>query len=105
MYNYEGAVHGPPWYSLSAVEMVYDQNWMDEKFLKILQEKKKLAMERRPTVGFAHAITTLISHWWKGSPQGQIFSLGVCSDGKWLQFISMGFLFDICIVIYSLINE
>lgn len=33
----------------------------------------------------AAAIETTMAHWWNGTPEGQIFSLVVASEGRYIQ--------------------
>jgi hypothetical protein len=38
-------------------------------------------MKHAPTMSTGGAIDTMLQHWWNGSPDGQMFSLAVCSEG------------------------
>lgn len=84
MHGYDGAIWGPPSYSVSAVEMVHDNKWLDKEYLEMLHQRKQVlevAIKHEPAASQARAIATVLDHWWNGSPLGQIFSLAVCSEG------------------------
>ena len=58
---------------------------MQTEFLESLgtrMDVEESAMNHRAGVSEAAALATLIKHWFLGSPQQQVFSLGVYSDGK-----------------------
>ena len=39
-------------------------------------------MKHKATCSHAAAVATLLGHWCLGGPDGQVFSLGVLSDGE-----------------------
>ncbi len=85
VHGYDGAIWGPPSFSLSAIEMVHDNKWLTTEFEELLANRKKEIRSAQNGVSSASqaaAVVTMMNHWWNGSPQGQIFSLGVSSQGK-----------------------
>ncbi|KAK6181465.1 hypothetical protein SNE40_009309 [Patella caerulea] len=82
--NYDGAIWGPPTFTLPAVELIHDSKWIEGGYLELLDKRKDTVTEslhRPPAVAFASAVISMLNHWWHGSPQGELFSLGVYSDG------------------------
>ena len=84
VHGYDGAIVGPDSYSVSAVEMVFDKKWLEGDFVELAKVRKALSEElmKHPAVMCqAAAIASTLQHWFNGSPLGQTFSLGICSDG------------------------
>lgn len=84
VHGYDGAITGPDSFSLPVPEMVFDRKWMETEFLELVKTKKERieeAMKHPASVSLASAINSTLMHWCNGSPSGQMFSLGVCSEG------------------------
>ena len=84
VHGYDGAIVGPDSFSVSAPEMVFDKNWLDGEFLELVASRRAKCEElmKHPMVmSSAAAIASTLQHWYNGSPSGQMFSLGVCSEG------------------------
>ncbi|KAL3837166.1 hypothetical protein ACJMK2_022543 [Sinanodonta woodiana] len=84
VHGYDGAIWGPPSFSLPAKEMVFDKKWLETEFPELVRsrQEKELAMTRHPSaMSQASIINTTLEYWWNGSPSGQMFSLAVCSEG------------------------
>ena len=84
VHGYDGAIVGPDSFSVSAVEMVFDKNWLEGEFVELAVTRKAKSEElmKHPAVmSQASAIASTLQHWFNGSPLGQMFSLGICSDG------------------------
>ena len=84
VHGYDGAVWGPPSYSLPVVEMVHDNKWLEKEYLELVKQRQstaETALGHSTAITMGRAVTSMLSHWWNGSPLGQMFSLGVCSDG------------------------
>lgn len=85
VHGYEGAITGPPSFSVSVVEMVHDDKWLAGEFLEMLKKHRSMMEEmlRHPAaMAQAAALCSFVRDWWHGTPEGQIFSLGVCSEGR-----------------------
>ena len=85
VHGYDGAIWGPPSYSRSVVEMVHDNKWLETELLEVVAKRRATEQESlgHPVVmSYASNLATLLSHSYTGSPQGQIFSLGVSSEGR-----------------------
>ena len=85
VHGYEGAITGPPAYSVPAVEMVHDDKWLATEFVELLQKRRECVEEslrRSGAVAQAGAILDTLRDWCSGSPEDQVFSLGVFSEGK-----------------------
>ncbi|XP_066300670.1 putative malate dehydrogenase 1B [Branchiostoma lanceolatum] len=84
VHGYDGAIWGPPSYSCSVSEMVHDNKWLEVEFLEQLQSRSNTTQEslqHAADLSMAAAISNTLGYWWNGSPEGQLFSLAVCSEG------------------------
>ncbi len=84
VHEYDGAIWGPPSFSLPVTEMVHDDKWLQTTFLENVANRKESEeglLNHRASMAHAAAAVSLVNHWWNGSPEGQIFSLGVASEG------------------------
>ena len=84
VFGYDGAIYGPPTFSRSVTEMVHDNKWLSTEFLETLSQRRSSLepMLKHPASGsMGAAVTSLLNHWSNGSPEGQMFSLGVYSEG------------------------
>ena len=84
VHGYDGAIVGPDSFSVSAPEMVFDKTWLEGEFLELVKTRKGVIeelMKHAATMSVARAVATTFQHWFNGSPSGQMFSLGVCSNG------------------------
>ena len=85
VHGYEGAVWGPPSFSLPVKEMIWDKQWLEQDFLEQVKTRNTTleeALKHPASMSKGAAISTMLGHWWRGSPNGQIFSLAVCSEGN-----------------------
>ena len=86
VHNYDGAIWGPPSYSVPAVEMIHEPKWVSGEFNTLVKARRQTienAMRGRRAAGCeADAIATLLQHWCQGSPEGEHFSVAVKSEGK-----------------------
>ena len=86
VHGYDGAIWGPPSFSLPVTQTVHDEKWIQTEFLQMLRGRLRQvegALAHRAARSQAAALITLLNHWWNGSNSRQIFSLGVYSDGRW----------------------
>ncbi|XP_064644589.1 putative malate dehydrogenase 1B [Lineus longissimus] len=86
VHNFDGAIWGPPFYSRPVKELIYDKKWLEKEFQEMVNSRQQnlvTTMNHRNSVSHAAAIATLLQHWVQGSPEGQIFSLGVYSEGDY----------------------
>ena len=84
VHGYDGAIVGPDSFSVSAPEMVFDKNWLAGEFLELARLRTVTSenlMKHTASMSMARSIETTFQHWFSGSPTGQMFSLGICSDG------------------------
>lgn len=83
----EGAIWGPPFYSRPVEDMVHDNKWLQTEYRELLKSHKDMvegSLQHSAASSEAHSIVATISDWWNGSKEGQIFSMGVVSEG-WYQ--------------------
>ncbi|XP_013405510.1 putative malate dehydrogenase 1B [Lingula anatina] len=83
-HNYDGAIWGPPFFSRSAVELVHDNKWLEKEFPEELAARGEMvgkALRKKPSLSKAAAVVSQLAHWWNGSPSGQMWSMGVASEG------------------------
>ncbi|KAH9488070.1 putative malate dehydrogenase 1B [Bulinus truncatus] len=84
VHGYDGAITGPYWYSVNAIEMLHDNKWLSVEFPPLVAArhlKVSRVMGRSTSLSTANSISTLLQYWFRGSPHGQIFSLAVYSEG------------------------
>ncbi|CAL1539603.1 unnamed protein product [Lymnaea stagnalis] len=84
IHGYDGAIKGPYWYTVSAMEMLHDNKWVVSELPGLVASRHiKVArvMGRSTSLSTANSIATLLQHWYRGSPHGELFSLGVYSEG------------------------
>ncbi|XP_060573511.1 putative malate dehydrogenase 1B [Ruditapes philippinarum] len=84
VHGYDGAIIGPESFSVSGPEMVFDRQWLETEYIELVktkQNKAEEAMGHAAVLSQAFAINSTLMHWCNGSPSGQMFSLGVCSNG------------------------
>ncbi|XP_041372017.1 putative malate dehydrogenase 1B [Gigantopelta aegis] len=84
VHRYDGAIWGPPSFSVSAVEMVHNTAWLEKDYIELVKSrhvKVESAVGRKCALAEACAITSMLKHWMDGSPTGQIFSLAIFSEG------------------------
>jgi malate/lactate dehydrogenase len=86
VHGYDGAIWGPPSYSIAVQEMIYDKKWLEEEFFEAVsrhRETMETMLKKPKCMSQGAAIATLLKHWWSGeSGGGHVFSLGVCSEGE-----------------------
>lgn len=84
VYKYEGAIWGPPSFSRPVTEVVHDEKWLQTEYPQLLQnhpDALATMLNHKVAMSEAHALTSILTHWYNGSPDKEIFSLGVYSDG------------------------
>lgn len=84
VHGYDGSIIGPESFSVSGPEMIFDKKWLETEYLELVKTKQARAEEamRHPAIlSRAFAVNSTLMHWCNGSPSGQMFSLGVCSEG------------------------
>lgn len=84
VHGYDGAIWGPPSYSVPVGEMVHDDKWLEGEYLEALEKRREMvegALQHPKSMSHAASAASLLAHWWGGAPDGQIFSLGVYSEG------------------------
>ncbi|CAH1774249.1 unnamed protein product, partial [Owenia fusiformis] len=84
IHGYDGAIWGPPSFSVDCAEMVHDDKWLEKEFVELLktrQENVETMLQHGGHFSQAAAIVSAMTQWWNGSPPGQTFSLGVYSEG------------------------
>ncbi|XP_012781382.2 putative malate dehydrogenase 1B isoform X1 [Ochotona princeps] len=81
VYNYKGAICGPPGYSQPVLSLIFDSEWVKREFVETL---KNLSVTGKHFGGIlaAHSIATTLKYWYHGSPPGEIVSLGILSEGQ-----------------------
>ncbi|XP_006862081.1 PREDICTED: putative malate dehydrogenase 1B [Chrysochloris asiatica] len=81
IYRYESAIWGPPYYSRPVLSLIFDREWINKDFVKILKSLSASGRQFRGILA-AHSIATTLKYWYHGSPPGEIVSLGVLSEGQ-----------------------
>ncbi|KAK6483213.1 putative malate dehydrogenase 1B [Huso huso] len=86
VYNYDGAVCGPPHFSQPVLEMVYDTKWLETEFLTTVNKHQRTVRKKlQHSLGISEAngICTVLHRWYHDSPPGEIMSLGVLCEGQY----------------------
>lgn len=86
VYNYDGAVWGPPWFSRVLTEVASDTKWLEGDFIEEQCEQKvttRTLMGRPTSMSEAAAIAQLLTEWVHGSVNDEITSLGVAATGQY----------------------
>ncbi|XP_074652629.1 putative malate dehydrogenase 1B isoform X2 [Tubulanus polymorphus] len=84
VHHYDGAVWGPPFYSVPVLEKIYDRKWLESEFMETVNQREenlKTALRHHSATSHGSAISTLLSHWFQGCSRGEIYSLVVKSEG------------------------
>ncbi|KAL8621202.1 hypothetical protein ACOMHN_018503 [Nucella lapillus] len=84
VFDYEGAIRGPPYYHESAVEKLHDKKWLDKELPFLLDKRGSEvegALRHAACASAAIAISSTLNHLLNGSPPDRIFSLAVYSEG------------------------
>ncbi|XP_046381938.2 putative malate dehydrogenase 1B isoform X2 [Haliotis rufescens] len=84
VHGYDGAIWGPPSYSVSAQEMIHNDKWIEKEYVELVEARRstvEAALGHPASMAHASAVATTLKHWTNGTPKGQMFSLGVCSEG------------------------
>ncbi|BFZ22824.1 hypothetical protein BsWGS_25863 [Bradybaena similaris] len=98
VHGHRGAVRGPDWYSVKAVDMIRDKKWIEKEFPKLVAARHKSAeAEANQMTGLssATAISSTLQKWRRGSTQNEVSSLGVYSEGWYGVPIGMFFSFPV----------
>lgn len=83
-HGYDGAVWGPEWFSRSVVEMTHDDKWLAMDFLTELKDhhdNMNEILNHETSSSSASALSSLLRDWFQGTGGGEIYSLGVESEG------------------------
>ncbi|XP_066543423.1 putative malate dehydrogenase 1B isoform X2 [Amia ocellicauda] len=85
VFRYDGAIWGPPEFSQSVLDVIYDSTWLETDFLPSVSSHHQTvkAKIQWPTgLSAAHGIATVLQCWNQDSPMGEVLSLGVPSEGQ-----------------------
>lgn len=74
-------------YNVLLCAQIHEEQWLAKDFPESLlqrytQETEK--MQHIPSLAHAAAANSLIRQWWVGSPEDQIITLGVQSEGNYI---------------------
>lgn len=84
VHGYDGAIWGPPSFSIPVQEMIHDKKWLETEFYEVVAKHKasvETMLNHPKSMSQGAAVATLLNHWWTGSPEGHVFSLGILSEG------------------------
>ncbi|XP_075464642.1 putative malate dehydrogenase 1B isoform X1 [Ascaphus truei] len=77
IYNYDSAVWGPPHFSRSLLNVIYDSNWVKKDLTEWSGR-----WQHRSGMSAAHCVAKVLSCWQEDSTTEEIVSLGVISEGQ-----------------------
>ncbi|XP_072473484.1 putative malate dehydrogenase 1B isoform X1 [Notamacropus eugenii] len=81
VFRYDSAIWGPPSYSRYLLNLIFDSEWLSKEFGNSLNAWSLKGYFRRG-ISSAHCIATILKFWYHDSPPGEIFSLGIMSEGE-----------------------
>ncbi|XP_054629660.1 putative malate dehydrogenase 1B [Dunckerocampus dactyliophorus] len=84
VFNYDGAIKGPPFFFQPVLEIIYDKEWLETNLLDIVRCQQAAVVSktgRGPDMSTANGILTLLQAWNGASAPTQVFSVGVLCTG------------------------
>ncbi|XP_036613778.1 putative malate dehydrogenase 1B [Trichosurus vulpecula] len=81
VFRYDSAIWGPPSYSRYLLNLIFDSEWITKEFGNSLNQWSLIGHFQRG-ISSAHCIATTLKFWYHDSPPGEIFSLGIMSEGE-----------------------
>ncbi|XP_068931214.1 putative malate dehydrogenase 1B isoform X2 [Petaurus breviceps papuanus] len=81
VFRYDSAIWGPPSYSRYVLNLIFDSDWIAKEFGHSLNLWSLRGHFQRGILA-AHCIATMLKFWYHDSPPGEIFSLGIMSEGE-----------------------
>ncbi|XP_056157069.1 putative malate dehydrogenase 1B [Lampris incognitus] len=86
VFNYNGAIKGPTFFSQPVLEMLYDRKWLKTDFQDLVRcHRKTMASKtgRAATVSGTNGILTVLKAWSGISCPDEVLSLGVLCRGQY----------------------
>ncbi|XP_077368462.1 putative malate dehydrogenase 1B isoform X2 [Festucalex cinctus] len=93
VFNYDGPIKGPPFFSQPVLEIIYDREWVENDFQDIVRCQQTALVSktcRGADMSNANGILTLLKAWNGMATPSQMFSVGVLyavpvifTDGQW----------------------
>ncbi|XP_061659999.1 putative malate dehydrogenase 1B isoform X3 [Syngnathoides biaculeatus] len=86
VFNYNGPIKGPPFFSQPVLEIVYDREWLESDFQDIVRCQQAAVVSKThhgTHMSTANGILTLLKAWNKTSVPSQVFSVGVLCTGHY----------------------
>ncbi|XP_019733933.1 putative malate dehydrogenase 1B isoform X2 [Hippocampus comes] len=84
VFNYDGPIKGPPFFSHPVLEIIYDREWLEGDFQDIVRCQRAAVVSktcRGADMSTANGILTLLKAWNGTLTPSQVFSVGVsCTD-------------------------
>ncbi|XP_051914739.1 putative malate dehydrogenase 1B isoform X3 [Hippocampus zosterae] len=84
VFNYDGPIKGPPFFSHPVLEIIYDREWVEGDFQDIVRSQRAAVVSktcRGADMSTANGILTLLKAWNGTLTPSQVFSVGVsCTD-------------------------
>ncbi|XP_027729618.1 putative malate dehydrogenase 1B [Vombatus ursinus] len=81
VFRYNSAIWGPPSYSRYLLNLIFDSEWISKEFVKSFNVLSSTRCFQRG-MSSAHSVATVLKFWYRDSPPGEIFSLGIMSEGE-----------------------
>ncbi|XP_061654863.1 putative malate dehydrogenase 1B isoform X1 [Phyllopteryx taeniolatus] len=86
VFNYNGPIKGPPFFSQPVLEIVYDREWLESDFQDIVRCHQAAVVSKTchgTHMSTANGILTLLKAWNGTSILSQVFSVGVLCAGHY----------------------
>ncbi|XP_078003589.1 putative malate dehydrogenase 1B isoform X2 [Phascolarctos cinereus] len=81
VFRYNSAIWGPPSYSRYLLSLIFDSEWISKEFVNSFNVLSSTRRFQRG-ISTAHSVATILKFWYHDSPPGEIFSLGLMSEGE-----------------------
>ncbi|XP_077368463.1 putative malate dehydrogenase 1B isoform X3 [Festucalex cinctus] len=86
VFNYDGPIKGPPFFSQPVLEIIYDREWVENDFQDIVRCQQTALVSktcRGADMSNANGILTLLKAWNGMATPSQMFSVGVLYAGPY----------------------
>ncbi|XP_011604432.2 putative malate dehydrogenase 1B [Takifugu rubripes] len=84
VFNYDGPVKGPEFFSLPAQNIINDRTWIETDFQELVRSRRAAVvsrMNRTTAMSCSHGILTVLKAWNGLGAGNEVFSLGVLCSG------------------------
>ncbi|KAM7365317.1 hypothetical protein PAMP_016259 [Pampus punctatissimus] len=84
VFNYDGAIKGPPFFSQPVLQVLHDRKWLETEFQDIVRRQRAAVVSKschRAAMSAANGILTVLKAWNGTSSPDKVLSVGVLCSG------------------------